>query len=215
MSGLQIIETLKASGGESEFFARWAGYQAKALRAEQDLSRSGQQIGVVPGAGADADHRRGPLPRQRQVMDGELTIGMLVAYQTLMASFTRPLGTLVSFASSIQELRGDMSRLDDVLNHRRDPQYERSERGEHAQRREDQARRQGRAAQRDLRLQPGRAAAGRGLQSHRRARAARRAGRRQRQRQDHGLEAGGRSLRAWSGEVLFDGVPRDAAAARA
>ncbi len=52
-----------------------------------------------------------------KVMDGELSIGMLVAYQTLMASFTRPLGTLVSFASSIQELRGDMSRLDDVLNH--------------------------------------------------------------------------------------------------
>jgi NHLM bacteriocin system ABC transporter peptidase/ATP-binding protein len=130
MNGLGSIETLKASGGESEFFARWAGYQAKALRAEQDLMQVSQQIGVVPGLVQTLITGAVLFLGSAKVMNGELSIGMLVAYQTLMASFTRPLGTLVSFASSIQELRGDMSRLDDVLNHRRDPQYERGERGE-------------------------------------------------------------------------------------
>jgi ABC-type bacteriocin/lantibiotic exporter with double-glycine peptidase domain len=58
-----------------------------------------------------------------KVMNGELTVGMLVAYQMLLASFTRPLTTLVQFGSTLQELTADMNRLDDVLRYPEDPQY--------------------------------------------------------------------------------------------
>jgi NHLM bacteriocin system ABC transporter peptidase/ATP-binding protein len=127
MNGLSSIETLKSSGGESEFFARWAGYQAKALRAEADLSLIGQKMGSVPGLVQMLITATVLFFGSSKVIAGEMSIGTLIAYQTLMMSFTRPLGTLVSFASSLQELHGDMSRLDDVLNHRRDGQYERAE----------------------------------------------------------------------------------------
>jgi ABC-type bacteriocin/lantibiotic exporter with double-glycine peptidase domain len=56
-------------------------------------------------------------------MNGELTVGMLVAYQTLLNSFTRPLTTFVQFGSTLQELQADMNRLDDVLRYPEDPQY--------------------------------------------------------------------------------------------
>ena len=59
------------------------------------------------------------------VMNGEMTVGMLVAYQTLVTSFTRPFGNLVNFGGMLQELQGDMNRLDDVLNYPQDEQYSR------------------------------------------------------------------------------------------
>jgi ABC-type bacteriocin/lantibiotic exporter with double-glycine peptidase domain len=56
-------------------------------------------------------------------MNGELTVGMLVAYQTLLGSFMRPLTTFVTFGSTLQELTADMNRLDDVLRYPADVQY--------------------------------------------------------------------------------------------
>lgn len=58
-----------------------------------------------------------------KVMNGGLTVGMLVVYQTLLNNFTRPFSTLVEFGLTLQELQADMNRLDDVLRFPADKQY--------------------------------------------------------------------------------------------
>jgi len=123
MGGLKMIETLKATGSEGEFFARWAGYQAKVLRGHQDLEFLRKLIAAIP-----------PLVKMLittvilamggiRVMDGILSVGKLVAFQSLMESFTKPLENLVNFSGSLQELEGDMKRLDDVLRYPQDERY--------------------------------------------------------------------------------------------
>lgn len=128
MNGLQMIETLKASGSESEFFGRWAGYQAKALKAQQQLGQLSEYVNSVPPLVTSITTATILLLGSLKVMNGELTVGMLVAYQSLMASFASPLGTFVSFGSQLQELEADMNRLDDVLRYPVDAQYEREAR---------------------------------------------------------------------------------------
>jgi len=121
-----MIETLKATGGEAEFFGRWAGYQAKSLVGEQGLSVISETTGTVPGLVGTLATMLVYVLGGYKVMNGDFTIGMLVAYQTLVNSFNRPLANLVNFSGMLQELQGDMTRLDDVLVYPRDPQYTRS-----------------------------------------------------------------------------------------
>ncbi len=127
MNGLRMIETLKASGSESEFFSRWSGYQAKALRSQQELGQLGELVNAVPALVTSITTATILLLGSLKVMAGDLTVGMLVAYQTLMSSFNQPLNTFVSFGASLQELEADMNRLDDVLRNDVDPQYLREE----------------------------------------------------------------------------------------
>jgi ABC-type bacteriocin/lantibiotic exporter with double-glycine peptidase domain len=49
-------------------------------------------------------------------MAGQMSVGMLVAFQSLATSFLQPVNNLVAMGASIQDLEGHLSRLDDVLS---------------------------------------------------------------------------------------------------
>lgn len=123
MGGLTMIETLKATGSEPEFFGRWAGYQAKAMSAEQDLGKLTEYMSAIPVVINTLITATILLMGGSKVIDGQMTVGMLVAYQTLAAFFVRPLQTIVTFGAELQALEADMNRLDDVLRYPQDVMY--------------------------------------------------------------------------------------------
>jgi len=122
-SGLQIIETIKATSSESDFFSRWGGYQAKLINAEQQAGRIEQMLTILPN-GLNAFNTMAILAiGGLRIIDGQLTMGELVAFQSLMASFLAPVNQLVEQNSEMQEVGGDLQRLDDVYRHPIDPQF--------------------------------------------------------------------------------------------
>jgi NHLM bacteriocin system ABC transporter peptidase/ATP-binding protein len=122
IQGLHAIETLKASGGESDFFMRWAGHQANVLNAEQAIGKRSLYLNAVPPLLAAIDTALVLTIGGLRIMDGAMTMGMLLAFQVLMTSFLDPVATLVHLEQSFQQTRVDLDRLDDVLRHPRDPQ---------------------------------------------------------------------------------------------
>ena len=118
VNGIRMIETLKANGAEGDFFARWSGMHAKTLVARQNLGLLTGLLGIVPplltGLATVAILGVGGL----RILDGALTVGGLVAFQALARSFTTPIDGLVSFGAQLQTIKGEIARLDDVLNYK-------------------------------------------------------------------------------------------------
>jgi len=124
VSGLSIIETLKASGAESDFFAKIGGLHANVVCASQEMDVTNQFLAGVPTFLSALNNALILGFGGFLVMDGKLTLGMLVAFQSLMSSFIDPVNRLVQLGSSLQELEGSMNRIDDVMNYHEDRRFE-------------------------------------------------------------------------------------------
>ncbi len=116
-SGLQNIETIKATGAEADFFSRWAGYQTRAHTTNQELGVLTQALAAIPPFLSMLATITTLLLGGLSVMAGDMTIGMLVAFQSLMASFLNPVNQLVDTGGRLQEIKSIFNRLNDVFNY--------------------------------------------------------------------------------------------------
>ena len=201
MGAIQIVESIKATGSESEMLVRWTGDQSRMINAEQTLGVYDTVLFVIPPLLASLTTIVVLGLGGRQVIVGGLSIGVLLAVQSLLAGFNQPFLDLARLGADVQELRADLDRIDDVRNRPIDPIFASPE-ADHASQGSTERRRRGRSAphrlsghiefrRRHLRLQPdGRGTADQRVLVRRRARPADCLGRRIGQRQVHDRPAG-------------------------
>lgn len=116
-SGMQMIESLKATATESDFFNRWAGYQTKLLNIQQKLGVLTQTLQVIPVFLTTFSTLIILFMGSGFIMDGMMTVGTFVAFQSLMASFNQPIVSLVNLGSALQDVEGGLKRIEDVYNY--------------------------------------------------------------------------------------------------
>lgn len=126
-SGLTLIETMKATGGENGFFRRWAGQHAVTLDVQQRLGVPSAWLAVVAPTLAALNSALILMIGGLRAVEGHLSVGLLVAFQALVTSFTAPITRLNGVAGRIQDFAADVARLKDVENFPVDPLYSRRE----------------------------------------------------------------------------------------
>ncbi len=122
-SGLNITSTLKASGAENEYVGRIQGYYAKTILLEQKLGKKQEVLNAIPQVANEMTNVLVMMFGGVLVINGKMTAGMLVAYTSLLTSFTEPVNKLVSFIQKIQTLKADMSRVEDIMKYEEDEKF--------------------------------------------------------------------------------------------
>lgn len=128
-TGLQLIETMKATGGENGYFRRWAGQHAATLEEQQRLGVPSAWLSVVAPTLATLNSALILWIGGLRAVEGHISIGLLVAFQSLVVRFTAPITRLNGVAGRIQDFAADVVRLKDVENFPVDSLYARPESG--------------------------------------------------------------------------------------
>ncbi|MDD2213902.1 MAG: ATP-binding cassette domain-containing protein, partial [Oscillospiraceae bacterium] len=115
ISGIEMIETLKASGAENGFFEQWAGYQAAVNTQQVRYARVNQILGTLPLLVASLADITVLVLGSLMVMQGQFTIGMVLAFQGFLGSVAAPADQLLSAGQNLQETQTELERIKDVL----------------------------------------------------------------------------------------------------
>ncbi len=121
VQGFAGLDNYRASGTEDLFFRRWAGAQAKMVSAEQNMNRWRRLLQTAPVLLNTLAGIAIVLLGGFSVMEGAVSIGMLVAFQTLASFFNAPVASFVGIGAQLQETHGHADRIGDVLRQPPDP----------------------------------------------------------------------------------------------
>ena len=126
VSGIEMIETIKASGAENGFFERWAGYHARVNTASVKFAKLNQYFELLLGLVSGLSNLFILAMGVWLTIQGEFTVGMVLAFQGFLSSFFAPASKLITAGQSLQEMRTNMERIEDVMNYQPDVEYKKT-----------------------------------------------------------------------------------------
>ena len=118
--GISMIETIKSSGAENGFFQKWAGYQASVNTQSVKANKTEHLIGMIPAFFSSLANYAVLVLGVWLTMQGTYTLGGVLMFQGFLSSFMSPAKTLISAGQTIQEMRTQMERVEDVMEYPED-----------------------------------------------------------------------------------------------
>ena len=120
VSCIDNMESIKAAGAETGFFKYWSGLWAHKFNVNADTDKQQAEMALLPVLANGLVNMAVLVLGAYLILKGELTIGMLMAFQGFMGSFLAPVNGIVNASQSIVEMRSQMERVEDVMKYHED-----------------------------------------------------------------------------------------------
>ncbi len=117
VNGVDMIESIKANGAENGYFERWSGIQSSVNTSQVRFMRLNHLLGMLPGIVSALANFLVLCGGVLLTIRGEFTLGMVTAFQGFLASFMAPVGSLITAGQTLQEMRTNMERIEDVMEY--------------------------------------------------------------------------------------------------
>ncbi|KTD39419.1 hypothetical protein Lnau_0186 [Legionella nautarum] len=117
-SGVQMMEALKFMNGENRFFLRWLSYKSKLIDSQQKIDLYSALISLLPNVLYFLNLVLLIILGAHFVMQGTMTVGGVIAIYTLLLLYSGPVVSIVESFLKINELKGDLLRVNDVLQYK-------------------------------------------------------------------------------------------------
>lgn len=117
VAGIEMIESIKASGAENGFFEKWAGYQASVNNASVNYTKINSYLGIIPSIVSLVTNTTITSLGIYLMMKGNFTLGKVFAFQGFLSSFSGPAMSLIGAGQTVQEMRTSMERIEDVMEY--------------------------------------------------------------------------------------------------
>lgn len=121
--GLQSIESIKSSGTEDRFFQGWSGSHANLINAQANVTTQTALIAATPGFTTLLTKALSLMIGGALVMEGELTIGALVACIALVTAVDKPFHELVVNVQALMKAQGSLGQVRDILDYPQAPEF--------------------------------------------------------------------------------------------
>ena len=123
--GFEMIETIKSSGAEKNYFYSWNEVQESATNQKLKLARIGQFFGLVPSFLALLVNYGVLIVGVYFTIIGQFTVGSILAFQGFLGALMSPAQLMINSGQTLQEMRTQMERVDDVMEYPIDPNIDR------------------------------------------------------------------------------------------
>lgn len=115
--GIEMVETIKSNGAESSYLDSWSEAQNNVFTQKIKMAKTNQSLGLLPSFISLLANYSVLILGVYYTIQGQFTIGSILAFQGLLGSFMSPAMTIISSGQTLQEMRTQMERVDDVLEY--------------------------------------------------------------------------------------------------
>lgn len=124
ISGIGNMDSLQASGAEVQYSEKLLGYQANYAEACQKSNRFQQIVNCIPEGLKNITDVVLLLIGSILVIRGEITMGMLVAFNSLFDSFSQPVNSIIQSVKDFQNLKAQIYKVEDIENYSQDAAFD-------------------------------------------------------------------------------------------